>query len=221
MEKDTWGEIMIYIIKHKEYNNPVPKQYKEKYVGEMFKYDYKKDNINKFNPYINEATGLYDIWRNNKDDVIGLVHYRRFFWNKENILSFKDAKLILKDYDMIIPHDVIFNKGIYEQLRSEIENPDVLDKYYNKLIKEEPQLKEWFEFKSFNPKEMFVCKRDVINDYCRWLFPLILPIVDEFIKEDADKVINKRMIGHLVERLFAYWIWKNKLKVYKMDIKEV
>jgi hypothetical protein len=29
------------------------------------------------------------------------------------------------------------------------------------------------------------------------------------------------MIGHLVERLFAYWIWKNKLKCYRMEYIEI
>ena len=212
---------MIYIIKHKEYNNPIPQNYAELYVGDMYKNDKAKDNINYLNKYINEATGLYDIWKNHNDKIVGLVHYRRFFWNNDNILSFKDAKLILKDYDLIISCDVVFNKEIYEQLRSEIENPDILDKYYNKLIEKEPQLKRWFKLKSFSPKEMFVCKRDVINGYCKWLFSLILPIVNEFIDTDVDKVVNKRMIGHLVERLFAYWVWKNKLKTYKMEVKEV
>lgn len=208
---------MIYIIKHKEYNNPIPQGYKEKYVGDMFHYDYKKDNINKYNKYINEATGLYDIWKNNKDEIVGLCHYRRFFWYNDNILSLKNSKQILQDYDIIITKEAQFNKGIYEQLRSEIENPDILDKYYNILVDKEPQLKEWFKLKSFSAKEMFVCKRELLNKYCEWLFSLIIPITEQFINEDVNKVINKRMIGHLVERLFAYWIWKNKLSCCKMD----
>lgn len=206
---------MIYIIKHKEYNNPVPENYKELYVGKMFTYN--GSNINELNPYINEATGLYDIWKNTDDDIVGLCHYRRFFYHNENILSLKEAEKILNDYDIIITKEVTFNKGIYEQLRSEIENKDVLDKYYNMLIEKEPELEEWFKFMSFSPKEMFVCKREILNKYCEWLFVLIIPIIKQFIEEDVVKVWNKRMIGHLVERLFAYWIWKNKLSCCKMD----
>ena len=72
---------MIYIVKHKEYENPVPQGYKQLYVGNMFHFDYKEDNINKLNPYINETTGIYDIWKNHKDDIVGLCHYRRFFYD--------------------------------------------------------------------------------------------------------------------------------------------
>jgi len=206
---------MIYIIKHKPYNNPIPNEYQELYVGDMF--DSKKDNINELNPYINEATGLYDIWKNYDDEIIGLCHYRRFFTCYKEYLDINQAKAMLADSDIIVTKDVQFDKGIYEQLRSEIENPDILDKYYNILIEKEPQLEEWFKLKSFSAKEMFVCKRELLNKYCKWLFPLIIPITEQFIEEDADKVVNKRMIGHLVERLFAYWIWKNNLRVYKMD----
>ena len=210
---------MIHIIKHKEYNNPVPQNYKELFVGDMFKYNYKKENINKFNPYINEATGVYHIWKNHKDKIVGLCHYRRFFYYNDNILSLKESKEILKDYDIIVAKDVVFNRGIYEQLRSEFVPYDrvILDKYYNLLIDKEPDLKRWFEFKKFNPKEMFVCDRKLLNKYCEWLFPMIIPVIEQFVKEDKDEVLNKRMIGHLVERLFAFWIWKNNLKVYKMD----
>lgn len=211
---------MIYIIKHKEYHNPIPKGYKQLYVGDKF-WEYTKDNINELNPYINEATGLYDMWKNNKDEIVGLCHYRRFFINNGDYLKLEDVKKILKENDIIITNEVQFDKGIYDQLRSEIENPDILDKYYNILIEKEPQLKEWFELKSFSAKEMFVCKRTLLNKYCKWLFDLMIPITHQFIKEDKDKVVNKRMIGHLIERLFAYWIWKQNLKTYKMEYKDI
>lgn len=213
MEKDT---SIIFIVKHKEYNNPIPKNYKEIYVGDMFKKN--DDNINYLNPYINEATAIYDIWKHFKGDIMGLCHYRRYFY-EDDILSLKSAKNVLKTHDIIITKDVIFDKGIYKQLSSEFTFYDrlILDKYYNILIKKEPQLEEWFRFNHFSPKEMFVCKKELLDQYCEWLFPLIIPITEQFVKEDVDMVSNKRMIGHLVERLFAYWIWKNSLKCYRME----
>ena len=62
---------MIYIIKHKEVETPKIKGYKELGVGECFKGH--KDNINHLNPYINELTGVYDIWKNCKDDIKGQI----------------------------------------------------------------------------------------------------------------------------------------------------
>lgn len=216
MEKDT---PIIFIIKHKDYDNPIPKGYKELYVGDMFNGN--KDNINELNPYINEATGLYDIWKNYDNDIVGLVHYRRFFINKGDYLTVEDAKAILKSYDIIITNNVIFDKGIYDQLRIEMPNDKerlILDKYYTKLCENEPKLKQYFKEKEFAPKEMFVCKKELLNSYCEWLFELILPITKEFIENDSN-ILQKRMIGHLIERLFYYYV-KDK-KIYRMEIRDI
>ena len=107
--------------------------------------------------------------------------------------------------------------SLYWQLRFMVEDSDVLDKYLDKVYEKEPEFKEYLTRERFNNSEMFVCKRELIDKYCKWLFDLIIPITEEFIKEDLDKAKNKRLIGHIIERLFAYWIWKNKLKCYVVD----
>lgn len=219
MEKNT---STIYIVKHKEYNNPVPDGYEEIYVGNMYKG--KSTGINLLNPYLNELTALYDIYKYSPSIIVGLCHYRRFFEYNGEILKVEDAEKILKDYDIIITNNVVFDKGIYEQLRLEMPNDkerDILDKYYNKLIEEEPQLETYFKEKEFAPKEMFVCHWRLIKDYCEWIFKLILPLTIEF-KEYDSNIIQKRMLGHLVERLFYYWIWKNdNWRIYRMDYREI
>ena len=69
---------MIYIVSHIPYEGEVPTGYKVMYVGDMYK-ESGKDNINHLNPYLNELTALYDIWKNKKDKTVGLCHYRRYF----------------------------------------------------------------------------------------------------------------------------------------------
>ena len=213
---------MIYIIKHREYNNPIPKNYKELGVGDLF-IDNDKDNINELNLYINEITGLYHIWKNVKDDIVGLCHYRRFFWYNDDYLKLKDAKEILKDYDIIVTNEVKFdNWSLYWQLRYEVENSDILDKYLNEYYKKVPNFKEYLNRNSFSNREMFVCKKEVIDKYCEWLFPIVIPIAEKFIKEDSQKQgVNIRLISHIVERLFDYWVRNNNLKVYNMDYKDI
>lgn len=73
----------------------------------------------------------------------------------------------------------------------------------------------------FNNREMFVCKRELMEKYCNWLFPIIMPIYKEFLEQDVGKVVNKRMISHLVERAFSYWVQKNDLKCYRMEYKDI
>ena len=40
------------------------------------------DNIDDLNPWYCELTGLYHLWKNTTDDIIGLEHYRRYFVKK-------------------------------------------------------------------------------------------------------------------------------------------
>lgn len=211
---------MIYIMKHILYDNPVPKDYVELKIGNMFEH-YDMDNINVLNLYVNEVTGLYHIWKNTNDDIVGLCHYRRMFWYKDDYLKLKDAKEILKDYDMIITHDVVFQRSIHEQLKSEFENPDIYQKYYEKFCQAIPRFKEFMDKDRFNNREMFVCKRELMNKYCEWLFPTIMPIYKEFLEQDVGKVVNKRMLSHIVERLFSFWIQENGLNCYRMEYKDI
>ena len=82
---------MIYIMKHKEYDNPIPKDYEEILIGDMFEH-YDMENINVLNLFLNEVTGLYHVWKHKKDEYVGLCHYIRMFWYNDDYLKMKDAK---------------------------------------------------------------------------------------------------------------------------------
>ena len=211
---------MIYIVKHRKYDNPVPKDHKELFVGDLFS-DKGLPNINELNLYINELTGLYDIWVNSKDKIVGLSHYRRLFINNGDYVNLKDAEEILKEKDIIITPEVKFNMSLYWQLRYEVENSDYLDKYLNMYYEKEPLFKDYIENrKGFSNREMFICKKELIDKYCKEIFSIVLPITYEFIKEDY-KHCNSRLISHIAERYFYYWVLKNALKVHSMEYKDI
>lgn len=208
---------MIYIIKHRECETPKIKGYKELGVGECFTGN--KDNINNLNPYINEMTGMYDIWKNCKDEIKGQIQYRKHLGENDEFLPYERAKKLLNEYDIIATKEYVVSDGIYHNLRNEIgDEPikQVLDKYYNMLIKEEPELEEYFKSTSFYIGNMFICKREVYDKYCEWVFSIMIPLAEQFEKENLS-CGKMRMMGYIGERLLTYWLRKNNLKVKELE----
>lgn len=99
----------IYVILHKYFNtNKYPEGYQNLLVGSYNKehiynnyyYDDVGDNISRKNPNYCELTGLYSIWRNSSEDIVGIVHYRRFFTTNRFSSSskyFYNTKIIYKN----------------------------------------------------------------------------------------------------------------------------
>lgn len=199
---------MIYIIKHKECEIPRIDGYKEFGVGELYTGHY--EYINSFNPYLNEVTALYDIWQGT-DDMVGLVHYRRFFKD----LSYEKARGILNDYDVITTPD---HEPQTPYIHLSSLDMQLVDKYLAMLPDE---VKKWFyEHHTFNICNMFVSHRKFLNDYCKWLFPIIFPMTERFIEEDVTEDVRRnRTIGFITECLFGYYC--KDFKRYKNEILEI
>ena len=191
---------MIYVVKHKECETPKMPGYKDLGVGKMF--NGKGDNINHLNPYLNEVTALYDIWKNKPDDIVGMCHYRRFFVDKGKFLTFSKATTFLKNAEIITMIDHAPLK-LDEFLAQAISKP-IFDKYVTQMPK---GFQTWLkEANGFNPCNMFICKHEVIDEYCETLFPIILPMVEQFIREDANgDYWHDRALGFICELFFAYW----------------
>ena len=98
---------MIYTVKHKPFALPeLPEGYKTICVGGYSEPDEinctEGKNIENLNKKINELTALYWIWKNTKDPIAGLAHYRRFLLGPDgDILTIPGAKELLKTNDII------------------------------------------------------------------------------------------------------------------------
>lgn len=202
---------MIYVVKHKPDDNKYPKGYRELKVGEIFDAP-ETDNINHINLQINELTGLYWIWKNTDDDIVGLCHYRRFFDDNGKILSWDKAKKIVEKNELIIENWYSFGKSLKDNLIDHFPNhKDTFLKYYEIFTSREPELATYLDTEVFNPQHILVGRREFIDGYCSWLFPLIIPIAEQFKAEDASKtpeIIYQRMISYISERLLTYYIQK-------------
>lgn len=209
---------MIYRICHRKCKTNNPDGYKNLYVGNAYNCE-NKDNINELNAFLNEATGIYYLWKNCNDKIIGQIQYRKHLDN-DGILKYSDIEKLLKKYDIITTTPYIVGNGIYLNLRGEIGTPinqRTLDKYYKLLCEIEPSLEEYLNTCYFNPGDMFITTKELYNKYCEWVFPIMIPLTKRFIKEDMEANNKNRFMAYIFERLLTYWINKNNLKVKTFD----
>lgn len=179
-------------------------------------------NISEKNGNYCELTGLYWIWKNETADIVGLTHYRRFFYkhsvifNKKKVLSEKNIQTTLNKYDIIVPQEGhLFKSTVYKQYE---ESHDIEDlRECGNVIKEiHPEYYGSFEkvvnSNHYYPYNMFICKKEIFDKYCEWLFS-ILEVLEQRIDVDKKDKYNKRVYGFLGERLFNIWLINNNLKV--------
>lgn len=206
----------IYVATHKEYKMPNSSIYIPIHVGKKnsqkdFGYigDDIGENISEKNSTYCELTALYWLWKNSNADVVGLVHYRRLFTDKkDNILNGLEIKTILNKFDMIVAKKRNYYIETVEShysnahfkndlilLRGTLEEKDQV--YFDKLMKE----------RKLHLYNMFICKKDLLNEYCEWLFP-ILEKLEVRIDTTAYDSYQKRVIGFLAERLLNIWLMK-------------
>jgi len=221
---------MIYVVTHKDVNLSLPKNYRLIGVGQnlIFGEDIHDDifdNISKKNQNYCELTGLYWIWKNVKDDIIGLTHYRRVFTeddiNSVDLISYDDAEKILNVYDIILPP--LFNnenQTVYEHycsahIKKDIDNVRiiVLNKYPEYIESYDYIMNQKYEY-GFN---MFIAKKELIDEYLKWLFDILFEL-EKCSNLSGYDDYQKRIFGFISERLFTIWIYHNKLKIKELVV---
>lgn len=223
---------IVYVITHKKCNRPSLDGYKLLAVGskgKKFPDDYVRDdvgdNISEYNNSYCELTGLYWIWKNDKSQNVGLVHYRRFFVNVEKTLKFKGRYVFwnTKKYSImsidelereLIGYDVLIkmsdkksisNEQLFEQfLGTEIWN-ELNDVIRLQEEKYKASFKNLCKEKQHVNCNMFYGKKYIINRYCEWVFG-ILDGVDQIHLKKYEKRYNNREMGYLAELLFGVWL---------------
>lgn len=230
--------MVVYVITHKRFSYPLPKHYTPLFVGadlhknpNHYLADNTGDNISKENGQFSELTGLYWIWKHSKSAHIGLVHYRRYFYNKNLsrhellLLSLMMGSKIrpieentlsnyLKHYDWVVPHpEEMDGSTLAEQYITNHHRRDLIlaEQAIKKLHPETfPYFKKVMyhqtEMISFN---MFYTNKNQLDNYCRWLFDILFEV-----RKHADLSLydtyQQRVYGFLSERLFNVWLASQK-----------
>ena len=226
----------IFVCHHKKYSHCFSDILCPIHVGKAlsktdlgFIGDDTQDNISEKNPYFCELTATYWIWKNVKDDVVGLYHYRRYFNLKNGIErlpkvtknfprqignTLKVIESLLKDYDIILPQKLEDKKypntlyNFYKKVHIISDLNCVLDVIKEKYPKQHETAYNILCSKTSGYySKMLIAKKAVFDSYAQWLFSILFE-VEKRIQKEVEKrdAYQKRVYGFLAERLMTVYI---------------
>ena len=232
--------IKVIVATHKPYRMPEDPIYFPLHAGHAGKEDIgfvgddTGDNISEMNPRLCELTCLYWAWKNLDADYIGLVHYRRHFTAKprrvrighdpfECILSGPELEKVLSDHDMVLPKR---RKYYIETLWSHhVHLPYTFEKdllTLQTVIREKaPEYEQAFEIvmqrRSAHMFNMFIMKRTIFDQYCEWLFSILLE-VDKRIDVSGYTPMEARAVAYFGEFMIDVWNEKQKIPYKELPV---
>lgn len=224
----------IYIVSHKEFKPPQNPFYVPIYVGtkknELVKSGGLTDDFGKNIAFKNsnycELTALYTMYNNLNDDILGLVHYRRYFvkslFSPSAILDEKTIKNTLLHYDVIVPNMNYSSLTIREEYTADgsglLKDLDILE---DVLVEKYPEYLDVYRDVIYGHKSylynMFIMSRENTITYCDWLFDVLFE-VEKRTDLTGYTTQQLRIYGYMSERLLTCYILKNKFKVKEFQV---
>lgn len=213
----------IFIATHKPFSAPKEKCYTALHVGAQgkdsigFLGDNTGDNISLKNSNYCELTGMYWIWKNCKESVVGLVHYRRYFFDhpfSDHIMNEDEIKKVLKKSDVIIAQrgytwfNSVENNYRQKHTESDIElTRKAINDLYPRYSSSFEKVMKSNHYSQFN---MMICRKEIFDSYCAWLFDVLGYVEKNLIVPLEDRTkYEKRVFGFLSERLLIVWLMSN------------
>lgn len=223
----------IYVMTHKPFEVPKDPMYVPLHVGrkpwllqnqascsEMLSYtgDDSGDNISEKNCYYSELTGMYWAWKNSDAEIIGTCHYRRYLLNKKGYMfTEKEIQNLLSEYDFITTKTLQLNFSYYEGFLSH-HKKIYLDETARVLEEKYPDYYHTYERlvqeKHTYFGNMFICRKETFNEYCKWLFSVLFE-VEKRVKVEEEDAYHRRIFGFISEFLQYVWVIHKNLSVYE------
>ncbi len=240
------GHTNIFIVSHKEIHFAEVPGYSVLQVGTEKNgrllganfFDNTGDHISALNDAYCELTGLYWIWKNNTDTVVGLVHYRRFFAKLKphidflgrhfviggkpffSLLSTHKALDMLRDVDMVVKKSEFRLRNVRAIFINQL-GEKTFGKIGQTIAKICPEYLAEYEkictAHSHINCNMFIGKKEVVDAYCSWLFSVLFAMDAEQTRETGERYRN-RELGYVSELLFGVWLGHNKIRYRSFSV---
>lgn len=216
-------EIGMIVAAHKEYRMPSDPMYIPVHVGAALsdrEFGYTKDdtgeNISDLNPSFCELTGLYWAWKNLDADYTGLVHYRRYLSLRkkgkdpfDNILTYGEIRPMLYRYSVFVPKkrnyyiETLYSHYAHTHYAEQLDvTKDIILDLYPEYADSFDRVMKHTSGYMFN---MMILRRDVLNDYCTWLFDILFELKQRYRNDELD-IFQGRFFGRVSEIIFNVWL---------------
>lgn len=217
----------VFVVTHIKPSISLPEGYEYISVGEknlsLRLSDKSGDSIAHLNRFFSELTAIYWIWKNYRcdpDDFVGVMHYRRVLshgmiskFTKKPIDAHTISK-ILSNVDVIVPEAHHLSPNVYENYSQEHESSDLDLVLSIAEAQDHAATSEYLNHlkntKSAHICNVMICRKSLFDQYCSWLFEILLQsfAIIDFKDRDA---YQRRVFGFLSERLFNIWLHEKKL----------
>lgn len=193
-------------------------------IREKFLIDTKHDvpNIDFLNPWYCELTGLYYLWQHVNDEIVGLEHYRTYFWKDGHLINETQIKEELKKGDIICggySYPAPWCKTCcYDELNKCTKG--AVPQFLKVLEKKDKGFAEYF--KNFlRGKRLWACNVFIgpKKIFDKWIEFFIDTIIDfEQICPIGPKTNTLRREGYFAEFAFGAWLEYNGYKIVHCDL---
>ena len=241
------AKVWVVVATHKAFEMPTDKMYIPLHVGAEgktdengnaldlgFQKDNTGDNISDKNAQFCELTGLYWAWKNLKADYIGLAHYRRHFEGSrkgelfDRVLKYKQINPLLGNIKVFVPKKRHYYIETLEQHYAHNHHIKELETAKEIMLEKYPEYGKAYD-KAMNRTwgymfNMMIMKRELVDDYCNWIFSILFEMTDRLAKEGDGgaelSAFENRFPGRVSERLFNVWL-EHQLEVGNIKADEI
>jgi len=206
------------------------------------------------NPSFCELTGLYWAWKNLDADYVGLAHYRRHFKGAgkasgaeasdvasyqnplfAKVLNEKDLELLLgKGYRVFVPGkrryyiESLYSHYAHTHYASQLDDTrKIIEELYPAYVPNYDKVVKQTWGYMFN---MMILPKDLLKDYCQWLFDILFRLKEQYESETAKQEENQqlsafqgRFYGRISEIIFNVWLQHQVEtgRIRKEEVKEL
>lgn len=176
------------------------------------------ENISEKNVNYSELTALYWMWKNlllhqspdAKCEYYGLTHYRRIL----EITEDDELRLVDNDVDVVLPYPMPYEPDIEAHHERYLKEED-WNAVLNAVLEVQPEYADDFS-KIMKQKYLYnynimLARKEVLTDYCNWLFPILERVEELSVPKGADR--KDRYIGYVGESLATLYFMTKRSKL--------